>query len=204
MLKRSMFKRAMATRPAIFIAGALILSACANNTYIGAASVEPAYMPSQLGYAAQPQGEMKVVVYGNPFRPGMPDPVFAETMASAMVGANFGPTINFTTKPTEPNPDNYQVVVQFTGDPPLSGRDICRSAMRDEAPQTTESSGAIPVRMACCGGPKLLTEVLAHFGGATGITVEKSEALIARMITILLPPSNPVTANPLESELKPF
>lgn len=178
--------------------------ACTKTTHIGAVSVEPAYAPSQLGYAAQPDGEMQVVVYGNPFRPGMPDPTFGEAMAQAMRGSHFGPPIAFTTKPANENPDGYRVVLQFTGGPALSGRQLCRVAAGQEAPPSTESSGSIPVRMAFCVGPRLLTEVLAHFGGAGGITVEDSEKLVSRMTFALLPPTNPVTVDPLDSDFKPF
>lgn len=179
-------------------------AACTKTTHIGAVAVEPDYAPSVLADASEPDGEMQVVVYGNPFYPGMPDPVFSETMAQAMRGSHFGPPVDFTTKPASRNRNGYRVVLQFTGGPALSGRHLCRAAAGQEEPPSTESSGSIPVRMAFCQGPKLLTEVLAHFGGAGGITVEDSEKLVSRMTLTLLPPTNPVAVKNLESDFKQF
>lgn len=187
----------------LLVVGLLALTGCQNTTQIGAASVQPAYQPSQLGYAAG-GGDMQVVVIGNPFEPGVDDPDFAENMAIAMRGKHFGPYINFTTMPDDEARDNYRVGLIFNAKPPITGLNLCRTMAAGKRPTTSESSGSIPVKMVFCVGSKLLTEVLAHLGGADGITTAKAGKLVGQMTTLLLPPTNPVVDDPLDSDFKPF
>jgi hypothetical protein len=55
-----------------------------------------------------------------------------------------------------------------------------------------------------CIGPTLLTEVLAHLGGAGAVTTETAAKLVGEMTSVLLPPTNPVSNDPLDSDFKPF
>jgi hypothetical protein len=189
--------------PLASLAALTLLAACANHTQVGSAYLLPAYNPSELGYAGGGR-DMEVVVYGNPFAPGMEDPVFAEQMAEAMRGQHFGQDINFTTHPDDSAREGYRIVMAFSPKPAVSGRQMCRFAATGEKAVTSESSGSIPVKMAFCNGANLLSEVPAHLGGGPGVTVESAAELVAQMTPVLLPPTNPALEDPLDSDYDPF
>ncbi|MEM6903818.1 MAG: hypothetical protein AAF556_11335 [Pseudomonadota bacterium] len=187
----------------LLVAVMLLLGACSTNTQVGSASLQPAYSPRDLAYAGAGR-DMEVRVFGNPFSPGVPDPVFGEAMAEAMRGQHFGPDINFTTKPDDSARPSYRIIMLFSQETPQTGFRICQRVAAGEVPMTTESSGSIPVKMAFCNGRKLLTEVLAHLGGGEGVTLETASELVATMTPILLPNRNPVSNDPLDSDYIPF
>lgn len=175
---------------AVFVLAAL--SACAGSTI-----TQPAYVgtfnPLTLGYIAG-KGPLYTQIVGNPFPAS--DEELGRIITSTMVGAHFGPEIQFTTERDPTNPSPYRVVMVLNPGQGVDPRGMCRSA-----PQPTDSTpgptvGPLHVTAALCAGKYRETSLSGSIAAVNSPDDAAFRALIRQMTTELFPPRNPNLMDP--------
>lgn len=135
-----------------------LLAGCDTPGVIAPPYYRGSYQPGETGI----QGQMPVVVRGNPFP--APDVDVGAAVAGAMQGNTWWPT-NFV--PSTVNPQSsYRVVVLFSPPAAMPYPDLCTAAVLPSQEPQPRSTGRIPVSVALCKWDVLMA--------ATSTTVEAS------------------------------
>jgi len=171
---------------AVFILGALSACAAANVT-------QPAYVgtfdPLTLSYIAG-KGPLYTEIVGNPFLAS--DEEVGEIITRTMVGAHFGPVIQFTTERDATNPSPYRVVMVFNPAQGVDPRTMCRNSRQPTEPNT----GSLRVIAALCAGADRETSLSGSIAAVNSPDNDAFRSLIRQMTTELLPSRNPNIVGP--------
>jgi hypothetical protein len=161
-----------------------LLAGCDTPGLIAPPYYRGSYQPGETGI----QGQMPVVVRGNPFP--APDVDVGAAVAGAMQGHTWWPT-NFV--PSTVNPlASYRVVVLFSPPPAMPYPDLCSAAVLPSAPPQPQPRvpARTPVSVALCKWDVLMA--------ATSTTVEAAapddprfRAVMAGLARALFPLRNP-------------
>jgi hypothetical protein len=161
-----------------------LLAGCDTPGLIAPPYYRGSYQPGETGI----QGQMPVVVRGNPFP--APDVDVGAAVAGAMQGHTWWPT-NFV--PSTVNPlASYRVVVLFSPPPAIPYPDLCSAAVLPSAPPQPQPRvpARTPVSVALCKWDVLMA--------ATSTTVEAAapddprfRAVMAGLARALFPLRNP-------------
>lgn len=169
------------------------LSACASVSV-----TQPAYVgtfnPSTLGYIAG-KGPLYTEIVGNPFT--APDEAVGRAITATMVGAHFGPEIQFTTVRDTANPSPYRVVMVFN---PARGVDpaaLCRTSPQPTGP----AAGSLRVAAALCAGAYRETSLSGSIAAVDSPDDAAFRDLIRRVTAELFPPRNPNLMDPNDFEI---
>lgn len=164
------------------------LSACAVNSI-----TQPAYLgtfdPKTLGYIAG-KGPLYTVIVGNPFPAS--DEEVGRVITSTMVGAHFGPKIEFTTERDATNPSPYRVVIVFNPSQGVDPRALCRNSQQPTDP----TAGSLRVMAALCASKYRETSLSGSIAAVNSPDHAAFRALIRQMTVELLPPRNPNLLSP--------
>ncbi len=172
------------------------LSACAANSV-----TQPAYLgtfnPQTLSYIAG-KGPLYTQIVGNPFPAS--DEEVGRIITRTMVGAHFGPEIEFTTVRDPANPSPYRVVMVLN-----SGAGVSPTAMCREVPQPTGASagpiaGPLHITAALCAGQDRETSLSGSIVAVSNPDDPAFRALIRQLTAELLPRRNPNLMDPNDFE----
>lgn len=168
-----------------------VLSACAS-----ASVTQPAYIgtfdPLTLGYIAG-KGPLYTEIVGNPFPAS--DEEVGRIITRTMVGAHFGPVIQFTTERDETNPSPYRVVMVFNPARGVGPSAMCRDSQQPTDP-SAGSSGSLRMIVALCAGASRETSLSGSINAVNNPNSDAFLGLIRQMTTELLPRRNPNLLGP--------
>ena len=164
------------------------LSACVGNSI-----TQPAYLgtfdPKTLSYIAG-KGPLYTEIVGNPF-PASNEEV-GRVITSTMVGAHFGPKIEFTTERDPINPSPYRVVIVFNPSQGVDPRALCRNSQQP----TDSAAGALRVMASLCANKYRETSLSGSIAAVNSPDTAAFRALIRQITAELLPPRNPNLLSP--------
>jgi hypothetical protein len=165
------YKPANRLRFGVTVLSLVALAACADGT--GVRSVQGPYNAGQdpqelLSYLSRGP-DVRVAVLGNPT--GSDDAAFGDAVTTAMnEQRDFGPQVNFTTRPVSEAGPNYRVVMAFAAPAWLGSNAACGLGMDADTTvpyQVTHGSGALFAALCFKERPiSYATVQVAGIGGA--------------------------------------
>jgi len=172
------------------------LSACA----VGGVT-QPAYVgtfnPQTLSYIAG-KGPLYIEIVGNPFPAS--DEEVGRAITSTMVGAHFGPEIQFTTERDATNPSPYRVVMVLNPGRGVNPNSMCRNSPQPvdstTGPSAGPTAGPLRVTAALCAGKYRETSLSGSIAAVNSPDDAAFRALIRQMTAELFPPRNPNLMDP--------
>ncbi len=160
-----------------------LLAACGPGMVITShVDTYGAYDPAYFAYGAGGR-DLRVVIRGNPT--SAPQDEFEQAVTAAMQGRNWGPTTNFTTRPSASARTDYWVGMVFGGDSFVGGRAICRGGDGVDLDPTQR-----PVRLqaAFCFQTKPLTELQVTVDDVASVDDPRLEQMVGAAVIELFPP----------------
>ena len=173
------------------------LSACAVGSV-----TQPAYVgtfnPQTLSYIAG-KGPLYTEIIGNPFPAS--DEEVGRAITSTMVGAHFGPVIQFTTERDPTNPSPYRVVLVLNPGRSVNAHSMCRDAPQPADSTTGPTAGPLRVTAALCAGKYRETSLSGSIAAVNSPDDTAFRALIRQMTVELFPPRNPNLMDPNDFQI---
>ncbi|MHA1599988.1 MAG: hypothetical protein ACTSW2_04105 [Alphaproteobacteria bacterium] len=164
------------------------LSACA-----GTSITQPAYIgtfdPLTLGYIAG-KGPLYTEIVGNPFPSS--DEEVGRVITSTMVGAHFGPKIEFTTERDATNSSPYRIVILFNPGRGVGPSELCLNSQQP----TNPTVGSLRVMAALCASKDRETSLSGSIAAVKDPDNDAFRALIRQITVELLPIRNPNLLGP--------
>ena len=162
-----------------------LMTGCASNLPRTVSETSPLYRPLSFAHAGGGR-DTYVVLRGSPL--AMAQAQFEHAVLANMQGQNWGHRTNFTTQPTNYNPD-FKVVMLFNGAHVNSG-ELCRNP--GAIPFRTGPQAELHILAALCRYDSALTSAQGWLKAeGNGVSQEGFGSLVRQVTRELFPPENP-------------
>jgi hypothetical protein len=159
----------------------LVISACAGTIIVQEPVYEQIFTDGDTEFAMQ-NGEILTRVYGSPFSPG--NKGIERSVTRLMKGANLGPKVDFTPKPSGEGSEPYHVVMVFNAPRYVLAESICTDGA---SVGSTPAGGSLTLLSGFCIGDTLLSTASGSVSGVSSPNDPKFRLLVREVTLSLFP-----------------